>query len=68
MASAVPDLTTVSPAQPVAVQAPSTVTLIVDPQQQKQLRNTFVFWEILTFGLGVFVGKKLFEAPVRASK
>lgn len=57
----VSDAPSLTPAQPVAVQAPSTVTLIVDPQQQKQLRNTFVFWEVLTFGLGVYVGKKIWE-------
>lgn len=46
---------------PALTQPPASVTLIVDPSQKKQLRNTFVFWEVSTFVLGLYVGKKIWE-------
>lgn len=41
--------------------APSSVVLLVDENQRRTMRNTFLFWEALTFGLGLYIGKKLAE-------
>lgn len=40
---------------------PAQVVLLVDSDQKKSMRNTFVFWEAVAFGLGIYVGKKLYE-------
>ena len=40
---------------------PSGVMLLVDENQSRQMRNTFLFWEAMTFALGLYVGKKLGE-------
>ncbi len=50
--TAVPALTTV---------APGSVVLLVDENQKRQMRNTFLFWEAATLALGIYVGKKFFE-------
>lgn len=50
-------------AEPVPNQPPATVALIVDPAQKKQLRNTFICWEIATLALGIYIGKKVWEPP-----
>jgi hypothetical protein len=44
---------------PVAV-APQSVVLLVDENQRRAMRNTFVFWELATLALGIYVGKKFF--------
>jgi hypothetical protein len=41
--------------------APKSVVLLVDPNQVRTMRNTFVFWEFVTLGLGIYIGKKVFE-------
>jgi hypothetical protein len=52
-------------ADAVPEQAPSTVTLIVNPEQKKELRNTFILWELATLALGIYIGKKVWEPKVK---
>lgn len=51
------------PVQP--TQPASSVTLIVDPNQSKKLRNTFICWELVTLGLGIYIGKKVWEPKTK---
>lgn len=55
-------------ANPPAVLAPlpqsSNVMLLVDDNQKRAMRNTFLFWEFATLALGIYVGKKLAEPKV----
>lgn len=46
-------------------QPPATVALIVDPEQKKKLRNTFICWEVATLALGIYIGKKVWEPRVK---
>lgn len=40
---------------------PSGVMLLVDENQSRSMRNTFIFWEVATLALGLYIGKKLGE-------
>lgn len=48
-------------APPLTTVPAGSVVLLVDENQKRQMRNTFLFWEALTLGLGIYVGKKMFE-------
>lgn len=48
--------------------APGNVVLLVDANQVRSMRNTFVFWEFVTLGLGIYIGKKVFEPAPPAGK
>lgn len=48
-------------APPLTTVPAGSVVLLVDENQKRQMRNTFLFWEFATLGLGIYVGKKLFE-------
>ena len=48
-------------ALPLTTVPAGSVVLLVDENQKRQMRNTFLFWEALTLGLGIYVGKKMFE-------
>jgi hypothetical protein len=56
----------ITPAAPAV--APKTVVLLVDDNQVRSMRNTFVFWEFVTLGLGIYIGKKVFEPVPKAGK
>ncbi len=56
----------ITPAAPAV--APKTVVLLVDDNQVRSMRNTFVFWEFVTLGLGIYIGKKVFEPAPGAAK
>ena len=40
---------------------PSGVMFLVDENQSRTMRNTFIFWEAVTLALGLYIGKKLGE-------
>ena len=52
-------------AEAASSQPAASVALIVDAEQKRKLRNTFICWELATLALGVYIGKKVWEPPTK---
>ena len=56
-----PDSPAPAPTTLATAPKPSGVLLLVDENQTRTMRNTFLFWEAVTLALGLYIGKKLGE-------